>query len=362
MIRKASYSLLLLILYWSAAALCVNSFMDRWSLRERAEGYFGFETLLAGHAARPWAYRVLVPKTVNGLAQLIESHVDLHDSSYLLNDSGVRAAYFQGDPKRWTASFSLRYHLTLALMGLALLACLCLLRALPRYFGIGDGTLRDFAPLAFAILLPLAYLRGGYLYDFPELALIAACFLAAVTRPWLLLILVPLAVVNKETAILLPVILAPLLLAPGPVRTRRRELAILGAAGTLGLVAFFVIHQAAAGNPGGSVEHHFAENVAFWLRPRTYVDFSMMLASGMPVPKLHTLVVVAPAAVLLVCGFRVADERLRLCLWVTAALNLPLLLLFGDRDELRNLSLLFIPVYLLVLQGVRSLRCEAERL
>jgi hypothetical protein len=103
------------------------------------------------------------------------------------------------------------------------------------------------------------------------------------------------------------------------------------------------------------VEYHLHDNLAFWLNPRSYMDFSMMLGAGMPLPKMHTLVVVIPLAVLAFLGWKNAGTNLRRVFLVCVVFNVPLLLLFGDKDELRNLSLLFIPLYLLLLHSAQAI-------
>lgn len=351
-IERVSYLILLTLLYWAAAVTCTNAFMERWGFRENAEGVFGFETMLNGDATRPWAYRILVPAGVKLTADTLNEHSQIAQSNYFEESSGVRARYFRGAPDRWTSLFRLQYHLALAVIVSSLFAFLCLLRTLAARFQIGNALLRDLAPLAFALLLPLAFLKGGYMYDFPELLLIGACFLAAVAAPAWLLALIPIAVLNKETAILLPLILAPLLVDRAQPR---RGLLLLGGSLFAGLVPFLAVRHAMAANPGGSVEFQLADNVAYWLRPSSYLDFSMVLGAGMPMPKMQGLVVLAPLLVMLVLGFRSADTKLRQVFLIALAINAPLLLFFGDKDELRNLSLLFIPIYLLMLKAVQSL-------
>jgi len=351
-LERLSYMILLALLYWAAAVTCTNSFMERWGFRENAEGHFGFETMLNGEATRPWAYRVLVPSGVKFAADSLIENSQIEQSNYFLESSGVHERYFRGAAERWTPEMALRYHVGLAAIVGSLFVFLWLLRSLAVRFDIDNPVLRDLAPLAFTLLLPLAFLKGGYLYDFPELLLIGCCFLAATSAPLWLLLLIPVAVLNKETAILLPLILAPLLV---DLEKPKRGLLLLAGSLLGGLIAFLAVRQMMAGNPGGSVEFHLVDNLAFWLRPASYLDFSMMLGAGMPMPKMHGLVVIVPLALLLMLGFRSADVRLRRVFLIALAINVPLLLFFGDKDELRNLSLLFVPIYLLMLKAAQSL-------
>ena len=349
-LRAAAHYSVLCLLYLAATILCVNAVMTRWGFLEDTGDRYGFEAMLQGRAERPWAYRVLTPATINFLSDAVSSSIDLGDNAYLARSSGVRERYFRGTPGQWTADLSLRYHVALALDALSLFLFLRVLRILPRYFGMEQSAWTEVGPICVAILLPLVSLNATYLYDFPELLLIGSCFLAAARMPWMLLGLVPLAAFNKETAILLPFILAPIIWE----RSRSRNFhgwVIIGGSVILSMMAYLLVRSWAAANPGSSGLYQLETNLHYWADPRSYFNFSMILGAGLPFPKLHTIVALPPLALMALLGWRNSAVSLRRSLAVALTLNVPLLLLFGTHDELRNLSLTFVPLYLVAVNS-----------
>jgi len=327
--------------------------MARWGFREDAEGMFGFETMLAGEAARPWAYRVLVPDLVTATANVVPASAKEYLAPYLMKASGVRARYFKGTPARWTLNFAFAYHIAIGLIFLCLFFHLLLLRTLAPGFGVRNVALRDLGPICYAVILPLVFLQGAYLYDFPELFILAACVWAAAVYPPLLLLALPLAVANKESAILMPLLILARYWGDDGINIPRRKLWWLGSASIVAAAVFWTIKISVSGHRGGSVEFYLFENLKFWSDPRSYVGFSAILAAGVPVPKLHTALVCVPATVLWWAGWKSAKRDLRWTLATALAINLPLVIALADRDELRNFSLSFLVLYMLALCGVQ---------
>ena len=345
MLKKTSYLVLLGLLYFALSAMATNAFMQRWGFRELPGVAFSFQRMLDGSARRPWAYRVLVPQTVNAVASACPQALEIRLQAYLLKDSGVKDRYFRGADADWTLDYALRYHIAYGLVFLSLFTTLWLLRSLPAKFGIRNPWLNDLAPLAFATLLPLAYLNGGYLYDYPELIFLAGSFVLIHSRAWALPLLIPLATLNKETALLIPILLLPVV-ATQPVDTRRRALAALGIAFVAGTVTYLIVQWLHRANTGGLAEPHLALNARYWIDPRNYLfGFSSIFAAGLPTAKPLNIVVLGSVITLGVSSWRRVSVTIRRMLIVALAVNVPLVLALSYQDELRNLSLSFMPIY-----------------
>ena len=198
-----------LLLYMATSAWCLASFMDKWGFRED-ESRFGLTQMMEHTAHRPFAYRVLVPWIVNGMGQLIplrsvEHALDRLDPQENLRRNLLRQRYFKAEGAvAWTRDVRRRYLFTYLLLFAVLVGTMFVLRKLTDVH-LPGSVLCDFAPIAFVTLLPLTFIRGGYYYDFPELLFLAASFLLAVHKRYFLLVAVfGLAVLNKESNLLLP--------------------------------------------------------------------------------------------------------------------------------------------------------------
>lgn len=342
-------SIAVLLLYWAAASLTTAAFMERWSFREEGDR-FDLPRMLEQRAERPFAYRTLVPSAVSYVISLLPVSFKARLAGKLDGGSQLRTRFFKAEGSvAWTPDFSLAYHLIYYLDFTCLLLTLVVLRAIGAQLPGASVLAADFCPLGFCILLPIVFLAGGYFYDFPELLFLALAFLAAL-RGWcvVLVILVPVAAANKETAILLPLLVSPLLIA----RSGFRAAAITGVvAMLLGVCVLVAIRILRAGNPGSGIEFHLIDNLLFWLTPTAYLQFTSILAPGIPFPKPQNVLLLGTLATMILCSWRnglVKEERWTLLLG--CAVNLPLLIFFGDRDEIRNLSLAFIPLFMVCIR------------
>jgi hypothetical protein len=355
--RSAIHLALIFLVYWATACLCLNSYMERWGFR--AGG--GLDRMMTYTAPRPFAYRVLVPVIVNNITAAIPTQFKASLYDYFDQSSEVRKRYFGGNnTDTWDADYSLKYHLTYFIDFLSLFGLILLLRQLCLVCYPGCRQLADFAPLPFAILLPLIFLRGGYFYDFPELLLLAGSFHAALRkRIWQLAFLVPLAVLNKEPDVLLPILLAPILFSSLP---RMRALIVTVVLLMVGGAVFLFLRVSFAGNAGSGVEYHLPENLRYWASLRSFLGFTSILAPAIPFPKIQNVLFAIPLAALLFWRWREKPVYVKQLFCLALVVNAPLLLFFGNADEIRNLSLTFISAYLAYCHSMLSMygsNCDA---
>lgn len=343
-----------MFMYWIVAALCMHSFMERWGFREGSQG-FNLGNMLTYSAPRPFAYRVFMPMLVNATADAIPAAIKTRIQPSLEQYSRVYQQYFKYNVRpfsfdSWTPDYALKYHITYFYDFCFLFGTMLILRALLQQCFPGMEAVSDVAPAAFVLLLPPVYLQGGYLYDFPELFFMAGCYYAAFSgRLWWLLLLLPLSVLNKESNILLPVLLLPLLFMRQPQLSLKLwipQLLPLILAAVLAGIAFAATRIVFANAGGSQVSHWFVSNLHFWATLRPYLDFTSIYAAAIPFPKPQNIVFLVP--LLLLAGYRWAQKPqwLKWLLIVAVAVNAPLLLLFGKHDEIRNLSLIFVPLFL----------------
>lgn len=350
-VRFLSREGLILLLYIGVSAAVLNIFMQTRGLEEGSPR-FGLAHMLDGSAELPFVKRQLLPQVANLLTELVppserEAFVRYHLDKYQLKQTYFkRARLSNSGHETWTADYALKYHLIYALMFASLLCTLYLLRATGQVMLPSSNPLSPFLPIGFALLLPLTFMHGGFFYDFSELFFFAALMLAAAKakyQAWLLLL--PLAVFNKETAILAPILFAPILFL-NCRNISQRIIVILSIA--LAASLFWLIRQEFSANPGGDTLWELPHNLIFLSQPSNYFLWADLYAPLIPVPRGFSLLFIGALIVLISPIWRDLPKVLKQLFWVALIVDLPLLILFGYRDEIRNLSMLFIPIYLAV--------------
>ena len=331
--------LLLIVVYLLAAASSFSGYFTKWHLRD-GMGYASLPKMLDGTADRPYVYRQLMPLLANGVERALPDGVRQRVNTLLLDDDLSHhpiARFYAGTPDSRDPRYALRYYLVYAMAFGALLLALFALRGVCRDLG-ADPVAAALAPLAFALILPLLMCEGGYFYDLSELLFMALAVRCALRGRFVALaILTALATFNKESFLFFVLMLYPFLRASLPVR------ATLGVQGLLVGVAAVVnllVKAHYADNPGGVVQFHLWENLAYLATPSSYwrveYNYGIPVAGGFNALNLLLLFVLVRTAWPRLPGM------MRQSLLIGVAVNVPLFLAFCYHDELRNFSLLYV--------------------
>lgn len=352
LVQRTMLLLIVCLVYVALSSVVTSAFFQRWGLGEDYSGA-NIERLMDGSAHKPWAFRVLVPGTMRTINERIPEATRANIGNRLNSISNFKDKYFEQSGKlEWSDEFSFTYHLGYAVMFTTFLAFLFLLRSLLRAIYPTETVLADMLPILVGFAVPTAYLRGGYIYDFPELMLLAASFLFAYRKSlFLLCATIVLAVLNKESNILLPFLLLPLFRhtygSAGALR-------ISGALLAIALIPFVIVRTHYAGNPGSGLIFQLFGNLSFWFTAEPWVAVTTVIAPLIPLPKPTNLMMIALVAGLIFLPVR-RPRWISESLVVAAVLNAPLLLVFGSKDEIRNLSLIFVPLAIFVAPSVAKL-------
>jgi hypothetical protein len=318
--------------------------MQKWSFREGTTRY-GFVRMLDRTAHRPFVYRTLFPVVVNEISDRMPRLAWDWLSTRITEYPRLLTIYWQDKtPGEPSVEVAFKYHIAYGLLFLSLLGAMYSVRATTAAVWPGQPVLRDVAPAAFVVLLPLSFIAGGYFYDFPELLCLFLLYWLALTRRYLWMVcLFPLAILNKESTIVLPVLLAPIFLRDG----HRKALGLFAVMMLAGGVVFWLVRMHYSEHPGQGVEFHLWGNAYFYTQPKAWLGFMASHAPLVPFPKGLNVVWVLFVMAMLFFGWSKKGVILKQIFWVAVAVNLPLAVLFGMRDEMRNLSLLFPAMYLL---------------
>jgi hypothetical protein len=108
-------------------------------------------------------------------------------------------------------------------------------------------------------------------------------------------------------------------------------------------------------NPGGVVEYHFFENVAFWLSPQYWLDFNNLVGPGIYLPRLENPLFAIPIALFARRAWQLSEPRWRRYFLAAFLPLLALFIPFGFADMFRNFSLAFPAMTLIALSAVGHL-------
>jgi hypothetical protein len=309
---------------------------------------YSFESLLDRTAQRPFVYRAMMPWLINRTEALLPDSVA---ARYQPAARTVVDRYSKRpDGEFWTDALERKFMIAFVWTAVFALGALLALRSLVGAAFPQAPLLRDVAPVLFATVLPLSFMNGGFMYDFPELCLTFAAFAFAWRGrlPWMLLAL-GLAVLNKETAALLVPILSIVLWHLVPRRTWAVYTALASVVAG-GLV--LLLRAAYSDLPGTTMYDHVLENAAFWSRPSSWFGWMTVYTPLLPMPRGLNLLMVLPLVVVLAAGWKSHRPAVRRTLVASAFVNLPLFFLFCWRDETRNLSLMYPALCLAVCEAI----------
>jgi hypothetical protein len=207
------------------------------------------------------------------------------------------------------------------------------------------------------ILLPMTFMEGGFIYDAPELFLSGLALYFFLKRRWIGFYLTfVMAVLNKESDILLPVwFLAPFLLQRD-WRSLLRHAAISVAVGAPPFLAVKYFFRNAPVDPFKLL---LGMNLDYLATASSYVSGFDVYAEAVPAPEGFHLFNLFLLAVLLALAWRRPELReVWLIFALTAIAFLPFFLLFGYRDEIRVFGPSFAALVLLAGNCVRAAGLE----
>jgi hypothetical protein len=276
---------------------------------------FTFERMISGEADRPFAYRTLVPWTVRlGSRVLTPEAFRLYEKYRWPEKIAAELRHVRLDKhlaREWTV-FSWLCTGLFALFGLSLYGLI-------RHIYALDVLPSHAFSLVAMSLVTLFFDKYNQLYDPASLALfpLAALMLLRERLAAYYLVLC-LAILNKETALLLPC----LFVVGSWGRRPPRFVAAHGAAQfSLYLGLTVAVRTLFQDNPGAFLEGQFLSNLAYASTPSIHLLLFLLKLSGM--------------ALLVSSGWSRKPEPLRRGLLLVLALLVPLWFLFGRLQEIR---------------------------
>ncbi len=343
--------LLLLFIAFIVAAASYGGFFQKWEFRDGTT--YSAPTMFDGTAERPFVYRQLLPSMANLIEQATPDHISQGFQNWLAKDPAKHNMiyrYFPNAKDSAASSYSLRYYALYGLSFGSLFLAIFALRALCRELN-PDLPAATLAALTFVLILPLMLTEGGYFYDMPELLFMALAVLMVIRgQIWWLVAVTELATFNKESFLFFVLTLYPFLRARFSLRqTVLIELLLLAIAAAINLVV--KLHY--AGNIGEPVQSQLVEHLLWLMKPSSYFAFEVNY--GVPMPKGFNIVHFILLGILVRNGWHYMTPTVRQHFWIALVINLPLFLAFCYEGELRNLSMLYMT--LVILMSINISQC-----
>ena len=323
------FMLIFLVLTVTAAGF--NGFFVKWTLRD-GDTKFGIEAYMEGTAKRPFAHRVLIPNVAKTIADAIPDAQREKLAKRLIERKEIEKKYAQAQvPEKYV----IEYHLIYLFAFLALFALIWVLRSILCEV-TGDKVAGTLAALLFGLIIPYIEVLGGYFYDFPEfLAFFLAVRLAMSGKLIAVLILTPIAELNKETFFFFIPTLYPF------VRQRldfkKSAAYILGAMFVAGVTYLFVLSRF-AGNTGDMADWRIIDHAQDFFRLPSYFItdsiYGVALPSRMFVTHIIYVLWIGKTA------WKYLSDEWKLHVKIALAINGALYFMFVLPGELRDLGLL----------------------
>ena len=346
-LKSSVYVVMLLLFYSIAASQAVQSFSYKWTSIATHKQY-SLDKVFNGTTPKPYAFRVLVPLTINAIVDFTPNELL---RPILERSKNTLIANIGAEAHEWDDRIVLSYGLTLVSGFIFLLATMLILRQLAiKVLVLHERKYKfisDVSPILFCLFLSITYrVYNGFVYDYFELFIILAYILLCVNQRFILLLgILALAVLNKETAIFLPVLGLAInfsrnnsFLRPDVVRFVTEFFVVI--------VGFFLVRYMLRDHPGASVEFHLIGNLNFWLSAVTYFSITTPHLQVIPLPKPTNIIVAIPILFVIFRYWKCMPRMLTTLFLTSTCINLPLFFLFSYRDEFRNLSLMFPSLYL----------------
>ncbi|MBR1581113.1 MAG: hypothetical protein IJ668_11590 [Selenomonadaceae bacterium] len=362
--RKLINRLLLAFVMFTLTAASFEGFFVKWSFHDDY-----FDSILDGTLLRPWAYRRLMPEAANAFRSSLS--LDQRDelTAMLEQDNFLSAKFRQTDIQ---PRYIIEYYFMYAASFVSFLLSAFVMRRLCTE-ATGDPIAGTLGSMLFILIFPLLSTVGGYFYDFTELLFFSTAALMAWRGNWIgLLLLTPFAELNKEAYFFLLFALYPLLRRTMPLR---KTLLTLGSTLLIAGLIYVAIHEHYAANPGSTTIFFLPTNIEVFAplialliiglifeRHRAIAValastlIAALIAFDVPIVERyfiveHTYSILSGEQLflphLLMLGWLIKSTWSQLPLeWrrhatIAAAINFPLWLLFCYPGELRNLSLLY---------------------
>lgn len=331
-----------------------NSLLMKFGFEDQAQHaskHATFIEMMNGTAARPFVYRSAIARLDAAAAGgIVKVRPAIAQSTEI---ERLHRVYFS-DVKdaSWTPIVAVAYSLMYLLIVTSTAIGLFFVWQIARFRGLSFVRAMGFM-VAFSFIFPLLFQRSVLFYDFIEFAgVFGACYFFL--EGWMIPCTLWIAAFafTKETFFLVPLGLF-FLHRDGTSLTKRVSWAVVQI--DLCLTSRYFIMRGFDHNPGGIVEFHLWDSIAFWLSPKYWLDLNNLVGPGIWLPRLENPIFLIPIALIAHRAWKLSGPRWRRYFLGAFLPLLALYIPFAFGDMFRNFSLAFPAMTLIALSAARRM-------
>ena len=342
LIRKLM--LIFLILTVSAAGFC--GFFVKWAFCDE-DPEFGFTVMIENTAKRPFIHRQLLPTVAKSVVEVLPEETKEKLSARLNEKKDIEKRFAQAKiPEKYV----IEYYLMFIMCYLSFFAAIWILKGLLSEV-LQDKVAGTLGAILFALIFPHFEIMGGYYYDILELLFMFLAAKFALRGNFIaLLILAPIATLNKESFFFFLMTLYPL--------TQKNFAVKNSAAITLGSVflaglAYLYVREMFANNTGDMADIRVIEHIVDFFDIGLY--FLTDSIYGVPFGSRMFFFHIVYVVFIIKSSWKNLSTEWKNHAKFAAVINGVLYFLFVLPGELRDLSMLYISFIILTSYFIRDI-------
>ncbi|OUS27077.1 hypothetical protein A9Q99_17915 [Gammaproteobacteria bacterium 45_16_T64] len=342
-VHKHCFHLLILFsLYFITSSITTHLYLEKFG----KDISISTTEIMHNEANRPFAYRILIPHTLEYLEGKIPERAK---QKIVYKSNGEKRDIDSIERYNWQEHSTILF----VVCYLFIVACLVILQFLWRYLLQKTIQLNnasyDSAPAIAILLLPMTFVKGAYIYDFPELIFATLCLIFFLKKQWIgYYITFFCACINKETGVLLGAWFLPLLF--------NKEFTLFFKHAffhcLLGLPTILLIRYQMNHLPGDIVQFNFYKNIEFWTSAKPWIHFEDVYAFNLPTPRVFNIINLALLVYPLSLYWNTLNKNIKQTFAYSAISMFPLYMLFGLEDEIRVFMIVFPSLFILYTQSL----------
>ncbi|CAI3931119.1 hypothetical protein [Commensalibacter papalotli (ex Botero et al. 2024)] len=337
--KSISNIIYLFIIFWVIASASFSGSISKWGLGEN-DDRFTPDAIFNNTAHKPFIYRQLVPQ----IAVHIENVIPATLQQVILKRFNP-ADYYVASQKMNQTLHKFAYLLMYIVSFFCIFFSLYILRLTLINLGC-NNIIAIFAPTIMALFFPYFQTNGGHYYDYPEILFMAAAFLCTIKEKYSLLVVITiLATLNKETYFFFIIVLFPIM-----KHKLTMKKALFGISGLVILSGIFnvILKYMYLSSPGGVFEFHLYDNWDLLTHFTIYRQHD--LTYGIPNLSRGSELVLSMIffVMLFISTWQTIPNFIKNHIRLALIINIPLYFLFCYAGEVRDLSLLYVGIVIMV--------------
>lgn len=352
-------AVLWLIIYLLTAIFIISLIKSPGLVNKRA----GVIPMTNFEAQKPFQYRILLPCIIKSIEYITPDFIEDAVNNIIPDtaDSELKSETpnLHDDKTYKISDYVFRIALFFILNITALTLFLFTIRQFAIALSISSERFCNLIPIGMVVVLPIYFNFGNFMYDFSHLFLFTLGLLLLYKSQWKAYVIIyTLALLNKETAMLLPIVFA---ISNYAQISQRKFYSLLIIQAGIFIFIKAILYLIFLDNPGSVVEHHLVWNLNHLSQLASYFQFEPIGKGiffpayiNIPLPRGLNLIMFAIIVLAVLYGWREKSMFLKKSSIIIIILFI-MGLNMGHINELRSYYAALPVVYLLSISGIVKL-------